>query len=507
METPREDARILYLFPDTNLFIQCRPIRDLPWSDLGDFDEIHLLVCRPVMREIDNQKNRGNDRVGQRARSTYKLFRDIITSNLDYQVIIDGPPTVKLVLEASLPPNPDLKDRLDYDKPDDAIVGCSHNFQQENQNEDVRLLTHDGGPMITASSLNLAFVPIDDTWLLKPENSDGEREVARLQSRVAQLERAEPQVLLTCINEQSEELKSLNVEYSVYSPLTEDDVKALLQSLQDRFPPAQDFGTRKRRMRQPPGAVAKALGTMEMYTPASDDAIANYLDAAYPAWLRECESTFLALHNALQQEVRLPFLTFVANNCGTRPAKDVLLQIEAKGDLRISVPLGEGEKNGEEDTVTSSGLPEPPEPPRGEWKSAPSSLSLIAEGIPDMSHILTDPLVNPPYIFRPEMALPIGVSEERLDPNEFYYKPSRPLEPVDSFSLVCEQWRHGTGDEYFDVQLSASPSGNDVKGAIECRIYAENISVPHKLMIPITVAIKKVSPTDHAELLIQDLDG
>ena len=36
--------RILYLFPDTNLFIQCRPLSELGWDRWGAFDEIHLIV-------------------------------------------------------------------------------------------------------------------------------------------------------------------------------------------------------------------------------------------------------------------------------------------------------------------------------------------------------------------------------------------------------------------------------------------------------------------------------
>lgn len=71
-------VRVLYLFPDTNVFIQCRPLEDLDWSEWTDFDEVHLLVCRTVQREIDHQKNRGNDRVGRRARKVSSLFRDIV---------------------------------------------------------------------------------------------------------------------------------------------------------------------------------------------------------------------------------------------------------------------------------------------------------------------------------------------------------------------------------------------------------------------------------------------
>ena len=99
---------ILYLFPDTNVFIQCRPLHQVDWSEWEEFSEIHLIVSRPVQREIDNQKTRGNDRVGNKARSTSTLFRKIIESTQGFELINSSNPTVKLFLEALSRPSPEL---------------------------------------------------------------------------------------------------------------------------------------------------------------------------------------------------------------------------------------------------------------------------------------------------------------------------------------------------------------------------------------------------------------
>ena len=68
---------ILYFFPDTNFFIQCRPFGELDWGRWSDFDEVHLILTRPVRSEIDQHKYRGSDRLAKRARLASSLLREM----------------------------------------------------------------------------------------------------------------------------------------------------------------------------------------------------------------------------------------------------------------------------------------------------------------------------------------------------------------------------------------------------------------------------------------------
>lgn len=72
------NREVLVLFPDTNLFVQCLPLDQLTWFTLGEFTEIHLLVCRAVQSEIDKHKNQGSSRLAKRARSASATFRKAI---------------------------------------------------------------------------------------------------------------------------------------------------------------------------------------------------------------------------------------------------------------------------------------------------------------------------------------------------------------------------------------------------------------------------------------------
>ena len=72
--------KILHLFPDTNVFVQCRALHELDWSEYEEYDEIRLIVCTPVQREIDRHKARGDDRLGRRSRKFHQMVREIIVA-------------------------------------------------------------------------------------------------------------------------------------------------------------------------------------------------------------------------------------------------------------------------------------------------------------------------------------------------------------------------------------------------------------------------------------------
>ena len=294
--------RTLYLYPDTNVFIQCKPLEQLDWSEWQAFSEIHLLVSRHVQREIDDQKNRGNNRVANRARATYRLFRQLIDGRRECDVIRSSPPVVKLYLEGPSRPSRQLEDTLDYSKPDDQIIGCLHKYRQDNQGADARLLTYDGGPMMTAYSLGIPYVAVKDDWLLDPETNELERENARLKKRITQLETAEPQFKIALFDEDGETVEQLNVEHLIYEPLSESDIETLMASLIERFPMRTNFS---------PGEPAEADGSITMgdwldrelaSSPPKDEDITKYRDQDYPRWVRGCRTILSGVHSEFQRE-------------------------------------------------------------------------------------------------------------------------------------------------------------------------------------------------------------
>lgn len=432
----------LYLFPDTNLFIQCRALHALDWSPWSDFSEVHVIVSRPVQREIDNRKNGGNERIGRRARKAYQLFREIIGGEQDYKVVQESGPRVKLVLSDQSKPSPELSDILDYNKADDEIVGHMHQYRARFPERDVKLLTHDSGAMTTAKTLDLSFIPIPDDWLLGPEPSETERENRRLKERIAQLQ-AGPSFNVRFLDGKDCSLGEIKAEHQVYAPLSKAELAELTQRLREHLRRNTLYG----------------LGVR------SD---------TYQTWIGECEQILAKLHYEMQVESGGVCFTIVAANDGTRPARDALVEIVAEGNLRIR-------PHGEEHARFYSMMQE-------DRMSLPPLPKALRDFVP--SGILS--------------GLSAHGDRPRRDPNAFYYKPGPPDSPVASYTLECEQWRHGTSATHFDGELFVRQGDGEVRGALECVIHAENLATPVKAMVPVRIEVKTLSAVERASALVTD---
>jgi hypothetical protein len=312
--------KVLYLFPDTNAFVQCRPLEQVDWSAWKDFDEVYLIVSRPVQSEIDNQKNKGSGRLGKRARVASSLFREVIRGESGNKVIQESGPCVKLFMRQDLKPSQELADLLSYGERDDQLVGTAHAFAQQTIGADVRVLTHDTGPMLSAKLVGVPFVEIPDHWLLPPETNEAEKEINALQTELALLKKAEPEFKIRCLDGADNEVKKLEIEAVRYVPLTEDQVSGLMQRLKERFPIAIEFGSHEPAERDVRGIGFRGF-LREVFTPATEKEIASYRDKQYPKWLDDCERALRDLHQILEGDGGVPTFCFAITNSNHHRSK------------------------------------------------------------------------------------------------------------------------------------------------------------------------------------------
>ena len=493
----------LYLIPDTNVFIQCRPFEEFGWDQwYCDYDEVQIVICRPVQRQIDNLKYKGNGRVGKRARKANSMIGQILDSGNRYLEINQTGPRVNLSLDFSFNPSAVLANHLDYSDVDNQIVGYLHAFRELHAGVESRLLTNDIGVMATAEMLNLPYDRVRPGWLLEPESSNEARRIKKLEAENKRLREKEPQFRVKCLDDDGNESHDITVEASLFLPLTHDDVHELMNRIRVRFPIAVDFGSREHATRRQ--RSFGILSNPEVYTPASDDDIAAYRDQKYPDWLEKCETKLRKLHDALQIAEGPPEFCIVAENAGTRPGKDVLVTFSANGEFQIRPPPWNDEHEEQEEDNDSKSirsdtdtlkLPDPPVPPRGQWSAELGRYGDVFGHFDRLHRNLTG-VHHIPSLLDPR--------PER-DPNEFYYKGGRPENAGAGFSLQCGQWRHSIGEEQFIGELFFDHEAGDVTASLECEIHAENLATPVKLTIPVNISVKPVSARESADKLVADL--
>ena len=495
---------ILYYFVDSNLFLQCRPLEELDWAPWATFEEVRLIVSKPVLREIDNRKNKGHDRAGKRARLTTSMFRQMLPDGS--RLVHCSNPRVVLCVESHHQYSKDLEEQLNYQERDDQLIGTAHEFARRNQNCDVRLLTHDTTPMYTARGVSLPADLISDDWLLAPEGTDGEKELAFLKAENTRLKKAEPSISTRCMNQYDSQVEQYEHTYKCFDPLTDEQIDELMHRLRTYFPLAKNFGPTEPQQRIASRSmiagqsILDILGKKEVFSPATADEIAKYREQAYPQWMEQCEQVLRQYHSILQKEAPPLEFSFLAKNDGTRPATDCLVTVEARGCFQVMPPPFKEDDDDEIREPQPTKLSLPPHPPTGLWRTMMGHHDLddigrtfrqMVDGSRNLDWLLNPPLVSPSL--RPR------------DPNKFYYKPDRPSMPQDSFFVECNNWRHGNEEEAFIGEIHVEPDQGTVEGALVCVIQASNLSKSVCETIPVRITITHISAFESAQNMVERL--
>ena len=130
---------IVHFVVDTNLFHECHKLdwADFPWGSIGAFDEIMLLVTDPVLDELDRQKKDERARVKWRAIEAVAWLRALLERDDAVKVFREKDPKVSLRVDMTLPSNK-YPNALDYNVPDDKIVGIAAALAAAEPSADVR---------------------------------------------------------------------------------------------------------------------------------------------------------------------------------------------------------------------------------------------------------------------------------------------------------------------------------------------------------------------------------
>jgi predicted ribonuclease YlaK len=224
------------LFLDTNIFLQCRDLRDLPWDQVVGSENLLLLISRPVQEEIDRLKHDRNSRRAKRARKASSFIREIILTKDTRLSIRESAPRVEISFPPPLIKQGGLPSILDLTRGDDQIIAEAFAFKNAYPDADVAILTHDTNPILTAERCGLPYVMIPDDWLLPPEPDVRDKKIEELERRLKELERACPQIEVVSQDSEGSDIDSLAISVLPYRMPTESELNMLVAEVQTKHP-------------------------------------------------------------------------------------------------------------------------------------------------------------------------------------------------------------------------------------------------------------------------------
>lgn len=482
-------------FLDTNLFLQCRPLHELPWSEVADGQDVILLVPRAAQEEIDRLKHDGNSRRARRARAASALFREIVLAASEARVIRDAAPRVVVSFPASRGRGLPCPDNLDPSRADDQIVWEMLAYAMENPVGTAALLTDDTNIMLTAKRHGLPVLPIPDAWFLPPEPDERDKRIVELERRLKQHEEAAPKILVSVTDPTGEPTEAVRIAVTRYDDLTSEQIERVVGRARARYPMVTDFSS--------PEGLAHFMpptAGFQWQAPTSNEI--DHYRQEYAAWEERLREFLARYPSALEQHTRRTGLVLLLENTGGAPATNLVIELEAHVGIVFDPPAAD-----EADTwkARDDSRPSmPPDHPRGKWIPAGLSVpfaileaaqqaELSVQGIVDrLTATRALPINRPMDIFIPPLPEP-------RDRHAFYWKPRKPRQARDTWVLECAEFRHQVHPESLRVSICLPRGATATNAAIVCTLSASNLVEPVRRVVP--VRIEQVQGDSEAECL------
>jgi PIN domain len=440
-------------FLDTNVILQCKNLEELPWSEVTAAETIRLVLPGIVCDQLDRLKNDGSSRRAKRARKASSRCDEILDSKDQKIVIRKSAPAVTLELAAGPKPKqtdfPDLD--LSYD--DDRLIAETLSFRRANDGLDVRLLTDDVGPKMTAKRHGLPYTSIpSEGWLLAAESDPRDKELAKLREENERLSSEYASVEVSLETEDGEDLDKIAIELPRYRPLEQMQVDELINAAKARFPSKTAPGQ---------GLTVYQLGNLH-------HAVRNAYDREYVVWEQDLQVFLVGLHQELNARDQRKKIAFVLDCNGVRPAEEVTVAITVTGSILV--------QHFDKVRPSEAGIILAPKPPN---------------------------LGSPKDPARRPFATGLGYID-KTNPYVFHYLGR--AEPSSDLLYTCREFSHHREPEKLSFILMPHGDANPVcNGSLACRVTARNLAcaVLEDSGVSITFADKATLPL--AERLIEEI--
>lgn len=285
----------LFIFADTNIFLEFQRIDDPRWRAAFDNRPLVFVLAAAVLRELDRAKGAQRLRTRKRARALLPWLGDQISAD---STLGNG-----ARLEFFRPTPVSVLDRGELDRatPDDLILASAIAYAEQHQDRELVFLSEDVGAAIRAKAFSLRSVSPPAELRLPAELSAEERELRDLRQKIETLQMGAPQITLSAGDE------PVKVSVNPF-PLSEQDwVAQEMEAERAALPDTSAYGDR--------------------YATEVAEHLRRFEDYARQAYLPM---------RLLRRSFRL---ALTISNTGGAPATDIDLFVEAPEDLVLSDKL------------------------------------------------------------------------------------------------------------------------------------------------------------------------
>lgn len=476
----------LVLFPDTNIFIETKDLRQVAWDELAT-DEITLLVCAVVRAEVDGHKTSDKNRVRKRALEWNSEFKKVLRSSAAPLVLREKSPRVTLAMAPASSTVP-ADNRLDLKEPDDQLVDATIKYRDSHQSEDVQLFTDDTGPIGKAYEIGLDVIDLPTHWRRDLGPSEEQKENETLKRKLKLHEENCPTPSIRFLDGTGKEITAVSLTVLRYRNLLSDEVDALLEELQaqDPLPTAEQLKSHE------PAPLSHLLFSGYQWRPPSDESISRFLTKEYPAWLGQVRQALSQVSTGLGIESSIRSFRIVLTNIGARPAESAKLTVKVGGHfslLKNDVELSS--------LFSSPKMPTPPLPPQGKlvhpMTEAIESMSQLAR-LAQFDRLDPQSLVFPQSILR----------RPERQKNEWYReKEQSQTSFTQEKTFTCDEWRHQ--EDPFEETLSLKFASNQSNGSdniVKVILHANNLPEPVKKILKVEATIEHRDVVEYARKLL-----
>ncbi|MEK7396121.1 MAG: PIN domain-containing protein [Candidatus Poribacteria bacterium] len=190
------EDKTCYCFLDTNTFLHYQTITDINWTEELGVNQIVLVVCPTVIRELNNKKDSDNrDKIRERARNAISKIREIKSGTKIVR------PDVELLLLADEPTVDWQKEGLDEKIEDDRIIASIICEQRKNPTlkDNSVIVSSDLGLEIKADRKDIKLHLLSEKYLLPDIKSPEEEELNELRKEIALLKNSLPKLDLSLL--------------------------------------------------------------------------------------------------------------------------------------------------------------------------------------------------------------------------------------------------------------------------------------------------------------------